>query len=182
MILHHLNLLPPEDVRRLGHEKLTRFLILVFGVLAAILLTGGILMLPTYFLLTFQEEDVLRQIDIAQKSIATRRTNEAENTIRAINAKLITLDAANVQRSLASSLMAAVAKDTGSGISLDRFSFSRDSRKIELTGEAPTRELFLNFLNRLHGDTHFASVESPVANLLKDTDLSFILTLIIAEQ
>lgn len=182
MKFHRLNLLPPEDLQRLGHEKLARFLVLILGLHTAALFAGGILMLPTYFFLTFQEKDTLIQIDLAQKSIQAERVKETEDAIKAINAKLQSLDAANSQRSLLSSHIAAVGRHVNPGISLDRLTFARENRKIEITGKAPTREEFLVFLDRLRNDPYFASVESPVNNLLKDTNVAFILTLLLPKK
>lgn len=179
---HRLNLLPPEDLQRLGHEKLTRFLILSFSLIAAALLVGGVLMLPAYFFLTLQENDTLVQIDLAQKSVQAERVKETENTIEAINAKLQSLEAASSKRTLLSSHIAAIAEHANPGISLDWLTFTREKGQVEITGTAPTRGAFLIFLDGLRRDPYFTSIESPVNNLLKDTGVAFTLTILLPNK
>lgn len=167
-----LNLLPREDLHAIGYEKLSRIAVRVHILIAAIIGAGAVLLLPTYFFLTFQEVEVVRQIDITKQSAEVHRVNEAETAIQAMNEKLRMLAGTTSPEPVAT-YFAVVRAETPDGVEISQLSFSRADNGLEVRGTAATREEFLKFLDALRSHALFTNVTSPITNILKDRKLTF---------
>lgn len=167
-----LNLLPKEDLHAIGYEKLSRVAVRMHIFTAAVIGVGAVLLLPTYFFLTLQESEVLRQIDIAKQSTEVHRVEQAETAIKAINTQLRVLSTASSHEPVASYL-AAIQAQTTSGVVINQLSFSRADNSIEVHGTATTREEFLQFLEALRSHALFTNITSPITNILKERKLTF---------
>ena len=177
MSYNSLNLLPDEDLRSIGYEKLSRFFIIIFVNLAVIIIVGAVLMLPSYFFITFQGSEEAQQVETAKKSIEAKRVQEAEEIIRATNAKLKILSEEGLQARSLSSYLEALSRHVPSGLRVEQLSYGGSDNKMELAGNATTRDIFLSFLSSLRTDASFPEVHSPVTNILRDKDVDFILSL-----
>lgn len=167
-----LNLLPREDLRNISYEKLSRVGLGIHVLIAIMISTGAVLLLPTYFFLTFQEHDVVRQINITKQSTEIQRVEKAEAAIKAINEKVRLLSSTTLPEP-AASYLTAVRTHTPANVSITRLSFSRKDNTVEVQGAAETREDFLRFVAALHTDPLFQEISSPISNILKERKLTF---------
>jgi hypothetical protein len=171
------NLLPKEYQKRTNQEKMTRFFLLFYFYAAIVFASGAVLLLPAYFSLTFQEEDILRQINLTKKSVEARRVEEAEQSIRDVNKKLEVLAAH--RSSPISSYLAALSEKTLAGVTLSSIIYSKEKQTMEIHGKALERPYFLKFLENLKQEEKFKSIDSPISNLLKERDLDFVVTIVL---
>ncbi len=158
---------------------MTRFFLLFYFYATIVFASGVVLLLPSYFSLTFQEKDILRQIELTKKSVEAKRVEEAEQSIRNVNKKLEILAAH--KSSPISAYLAALSAKTLGGVTLSSITFSKEKQTLEIRGKASERPYFLKFLENLKEEERFKSINSPISNLLKERDLDFVVTVVLGK-
>ncbi|TSC79304.1 MAG: Uncharacterized protein G01um101429_539 [Parcubacteria group bacterium Gr01-1014_29] len=178
-----LNLLPEEDRKRIGRERLWRYLTVVYSFTAAFLVMGATLLLPTYFFLFFQYRSIADQLAAAQLNADSEQTQKTELLIKGTNTKLQRLAA---QHALAASPVTQYLQDVITRvpptITLLSFAYEQQTGAITLQGNAATREDLLTFINKLRAHQDFSHVESPVTNILKERDILFTISFTVSER
>lgn len=178
-----LNLLPKEDSRRVGRERLARYLTVVYSFMAALLAMGAILLLPTYFFLFFQYRGIADQLAAAQHNADSKQTQKTELLIKGTNTKLQRLAA---QHTLVASPVTKYLQDSITRvpptITLLSFVYEQQTGTITLRGNATTREDFLVFIEKLRTHQNFSHVESPVTNILKERDVLFNISFTVSKK
>jgi Tfp pilus assembly protein PilN len=171
------NLLPEEYLRNIGYEKLARFFLLTYIGVGISIVVGAILLLPSFFFLTFQESGVLEQITIAKQSIEAQRIEQMETIILDTNQKLTTLTTSTgYSRAPATTYIEHIASHLPATTRITSFALLPNST-ITLKGDADTRDALLIFVDNLRADSLFSSVESPITNILKERTVTYILTI-----
>lgn len=171
---NQLNLLPPEDRARIGYERLTRFFTLFYGSIAALLLIGIILALPTYFFVFFQNRGIAELITASRQAAESEQARETEARIQKTNAKLRRLEKYYAAPSLSTTdTLREILTKTPAGITFTRLSLKNETGDAAIQGTAAIRDDLLQFLTALRGNPLFANVESPVENILRERNLSF---------
>ena len=180
---HSLNLLPPQDRKRIGHKRLIRFFTLCNGSIAALFATGIVLLLPTYFFLFFQNRGAIELLAARREATESEQAREAEARIQQTNTTLgrLQTDYNLTQRSLTTSMTDIVAK-APPGITLTFFSFEKETNRVLLRGNATTRNDLLQFISAIRNHPSFREIESPVENILKERNISFILSFTIHNE
>jgi hypothetical protein len=176
-----INLLPKEYRNQIAHEKLRRFFLLFYIRLFFMIAVGGVLLLPSYFYLTFQERDTQDQVDITRKSIEAQQVDIIEGAIRKANLQIDTLFR-QPSTNVTSKLLDEVVLATPDTISFSQLTYDADKKTILIVGTATTRTVFLAFLDKLRASPSIDKVDSPLANLLKDVNTSFTITIYIKES
>ncbi|GEM_PF-2388256 len=175
---HILNLLPPENRNRLGYEQMARFFILVFSTMAAILLTGAILLLPTYFFLFFETKGLDAQVATAELAARSEETQKTETLIRETNTNLKWLKRDHpLSPSFVTRHYAAIAAEMPPALTLLSFSYQKKGAAISIRGKAARRGDLIQFMENLRNRAEFTNIQSPVANLLKEENIDFTLSL-----
>lgn len=167
-------LLPQEYRERIAHTQWARLALVIHAGIFLIFAVGSVLLLPSYLFLTLQEPGILRQVDIANQSVAAKRVEEAEASIRAVNQRMqifqqIRIDASS---SLAT-LLSEFAKTIPSGVHISTISWDEAGRQIIINGKADRRNVLLAFLETLKASSLFKEADLPVSSLLKEENISF---------
>lgn len=183
---HSLNLLPSENRTRIGYVRLSHFFILAHGGLALLLALGIILLLPTYFFLYFQNKGVAELAETARQKTNQTEAHKTEDRIGEANAILHRLEteyatAATSQNSVTKH-MENIVETAPAGITLTHFSFEKDANHIMLRGRAATRNDLLQFVGIIRSNSSFHDVESPVENILQDSNVSFTLSFVVGNS
>jgi len=182
MIRPILNLLSPEEQALIGQEKISRLLFAFFGITALLIAVGSVLLLPSFFFLSLKEPSILRQIALSKQSVEAGRVRQAEDTIHTTNEQLTTLFAENISATAPlSTYLRPIADRTSPAIDIDTILFEGEKNTIAIRGIALSRNDFLSFIRLLENYPAFSSVDSPVANLLREHDLLFNITIFIKE-
>lgn len=171
-----INLLP-EQQRKAVHDAYVMRLAVVAGFLLTGIFAAGMLLLVPAYLVVSQE---LRTIQAQSADVMERnRLLEAERAMAVVEATESLVARGRVARSplpLPSQAVRAVVERTNSRVSLKTISVS--DGKVRLMGEANDRQSLLAFVAALEQERGtFATVNSPITNLIRDKDLSFTLTL-----
>lgn len=174
-----INLIPPQAKKSLTLEYWLRVISVWCITFSVALLLGIVLLVPVYVLLNIQIsvlsssaasasqkiatlKDVSKELDVASKQARSLINGLRFNYVSEYTASFRSLESEEIQLSQ---------------ISIDR---SKDGvAPIRISGTATTRQALASFRDSLLTQSQVASVDLPIANLAKDRDIQFSLTVAI---
>ncbi|TSC72956.1 MAG: hypothetical protein G01um101470_233 [Parcubacteria group bacterium Gr01-1014_70] len=180
---HSLNLLPPENRKRIGYMRLSRFFLLFHSYIAFFFLIGIVLLLPTYFFLVFEHKGTSELVHTQSKTAESTEAREIEQRIEQTNIVLNRFESgfspqpASLVRHIENIIALAPA-----GIQLTSLSYDKKAMRIQLQGQAAARNDLLQFISALRNQASFHNLESPVENILKGSDVSFVISFTINSE
>jgi hypothetical protein len=168
----NLNLLPAEDKNNVRFEELRRLVIFVTAFSLAIMAVFTIFLLPAYFILTFQKNEVLRELDIAEKSERLTDVKTIEKEVQLLNGLFRRISAGDGSSPAFSRALERVLEDAGPRISFSDVSYAKAS-SFSVSGFAPTRDDLIGFENKLKGNPYLKNISSPLSNIIKESNINF---------
>ncbi|OHA01747.1 MAG: hypothetical protein A3C11_00105 [Candidatus Sungbacteria bacterium RIFCSPHIGHO2_02_FULL_49_12] len=172
-----LNVLPPAEKRNFKYERARRVLVR-FGVrffFVAVVFT--ILLLPSYFLTVFQEQSVLSASANLSKDPRILHVADIERQIDSSN-KAIKKLKGYLTRSLSiASVAEELAATTTAGVKINSITIDTLTKKVGIYGFAPRRQDLLLTIAHYRALSFVSSVDSPITNLVHDTNIKFNLSI-----
>ncbi|MBI3627591.1 MAG: hypothetical protein HY220_02495 [Candidatus Sungbacteria bacterium] len=167
------NLLPPS-VKDETRFVIVRHLAVRLSIVAACgIIMYSVFLIPSFFLLKFQLDEIQRQVALVD---ADPKMNE----VSAINGGLVSANASvsALKRALATSTsvytaMGAVASQATPGIHVQFISYDRPTRTMSLAANAAVRQDLLAFQSRLAALPVVLKIDSPITNLVKESNVDF---------
>ncbi len=173
MSMFELNLLPPREKANLEYEMKTRAVVAVATWLGAVLLIFTALLLPTIFLLSFQKAEVLRAVKLELASQEQAGVTSQVKRLGEINRLAGVIVRHERESAQFFALFEALFRDVPSTVRLQSVKLQSASKEVAIEGFAPTRASLLEFIATLQADPRLLRASSPVANLIKETDIKF---------
>lgn len=155
----------------------TRAVLAVGGALAAVSFASAILLLPTFLSLIAQKAEVARELGIEMekdRQVGTVPGVENLARIEALAAKVLQYENSHPG---SSALIESIIKDAPPGLVFNTLSFRPAAKQLTIEGFAPSRALLLGFLENLEVNPLLKNVSSPLANIIKEADIKFFVTL-----
>jgi len=177
------NLLPPERQRALSREYRMRLGIVAVLLLTSLAFADGLLLLPTYVLLT--QSAAAKQANLANvESVLSSADEKALAAhLTALSNDAVTLIALGKTPS-ASAILRNVLATPRSGITLLGFSYtpaaSKIPGKLAISGTAATRDTLRSYQIALQGAPFTDTADLPVSAYAKDADISFTIIVTLA--
>ena len=176
-----INLIPPQGHKVIKREYLLRVtatLSMLFGAVGIILAIGCV---PVYVLVNAQ----INALTIAteKERVEDVSLGDAEEEIRTTKEILGQLHSVTGD-TRASELLHEVEELAPTGISFRNFTMGYEKstvHTIAVEGTATTRETLIRFKKDLETSSTFQSAEVPIAELAKDTNLPFSMSITLAE-
>lgn len=167
-----LNLLPPEEKNALMIEQSQRWIVFYGSAIAAILLIFAGLLGAIWLSINYQLKNAAAEFNSVQTSLKGRDLKSQEEQISQTNAFLKNLD--NIQRGqkIYSDLLIALSDLVPPGAKLTSLTID-EKNAVALYGFAAQREQILAFKEALENSKLFKDIESPLSNLVKQTDINF---------
>ncbi len=181
--MKQINLLPKSKQQELTYETLFRGIVRFLEVAAVsfILVFLGQFAIWSYL----RAEEVNLVGDIEQLKVITDKQDNAElkGEIREINAQITDfknlLDGTPAWSKAIRQLVTHVPQD----IRIANISANVEKKEVEIRGYSPTRESVIDFYNAVRQDTdNFTSINYPLENVAKPTDVSFSFTIILEDS
>lgn len=173
-----MSLLTPNYEKEFRREKIIRVWISFFLILIIVAAAGLVFMLPPYFALVLSKDDILRRLQAEEKVFEKKEFKSLEEKIAALNEKIFTFEKNEKKRHAFAPLLNKISINAVSGIRLNSITLNKNEQgffTFSVVGEADARDELLKYIDRLRMVKEFFSVNSPVANLLKENKASFIL-------
>ncbi|MBI1957595.1 MAG: hypothetical protein HYS44_04050 [Candidatus Niyogibacteria bacterium] len=180
-----INLLP-EEQKEIIRAEYRRRVTTAFGWLVTlVILTNIVLLAPAWFAFSAQERELGRQLDAIEQGALYGRVTEIEASIRTLNRQIRQYQSEDRGAARAIPAFDAALSARPAGVAITTASFAAGAkmadRKARLTiaGNAASRASLLVFFDRLKTRPGIESVESPISNLLRETDVDYQITAVL---
>jgi hypothetical protein len=174
-----INILTKKAKKNITHEYYTRVVIVIFMMSSLLFSASVFLMSPAYFYSVKKEE-------IAEKSLSNfnlqnpgSNLSELNGEILKNNEKLTFLLSKTPSYILSEDLIEKIIGLRTPGVSLNSISYvsSKNSHVVSLSGVASDRVALRVFKESLETNESFATVDLPISNFVKPTNIDFSLTI-----
>lgn len=172
-----INLIPPHGHTALKHEYLLRVASVYGFLFSGVLIASTILMIPTYVLTSSQLSGAM---DESSRVVETKRAfDTAFEEIKEANTIMAQLRRES-NAIPATTLIEEIVRVTPLGIEFNAFHVTKENElpsKIQVQGVATNRSALASFKNTLEASPFFLSALVPIADLARDTNLPFLVTI-----
>jgi len=172
-----LNLLPPKEKEKLELDNLNQLIFFLAIRIAIFLLIFTLLLITTYYCLSILLKEQKRLIEINENDIKIQQLVKMEEKIKNVNQQLHKINLKQKELVVWTPALEELSKITPSGVYLINFSYRLSNNEINLSGWAESRDKLINFKDSLEESALFVNLESPLSNLIKQTDINFSFTL-----
>ena len=173
-----ISLIPPEGYRILKHEYFLRVSTVYCFLFSAVFILVTIAQVPMYVLVDAQIKSL--EYESLQTSGVAEVTSHADEVIKATNNILVQLNA-DKKPFLVSAAIAEIQKVSPTGISFKSFvvgTSNVEAPNIQVQGVATTRGKLAELKTSVESSELFHAVEIPIADLAKDSELPFTITIL----
>lgn len=177
------NLLPAlykKDVRR---EYKFRRIVVGIVLLAALMLIATAFLVPSYIVSSAKHAIVSQEIDALKGGLTQEQTNTLKKTVDDTNQK-IKLLSRNIKKTSVYDTLLSVIDEKTSAVKIHGIVYSVDSQgeRVSVSGVARDRQSLLAFTKALEANTEFEKVDLPISNFVKEENIDFSLSIILAKQ
>jgi hypothetical protein len=179
-----INLIPKEEKKKMMQGFYCRLVVLFLAILAVCTLIALVAILPSYFLVSIKN-------NLAESKLASQRQEsvplldqQASALISDINSKLkLVQDAEQDKFDISQRVINEVLSKKTSDIKITQIMYQNSedptvASQISVRGTAASRESLLLFSQTLQADAAFKSVDLPIANFVKGSNIQFYLNII----
>ncbi|MCB9811565.1 PilN domain-containing protein [Candidatus Nomurabacteria bacterium] len=174
-----MNLIPPQAKRVVTAEYWVRVFTVWLWLLSLGLLISLVLSVPVHFLMGGINKSLSGKFDEVKKQQEQYDAAVAETKEFNTRLKLLTRGPVLVPHSI---IINALDDIGGLAVSIDQVTFKADATSVDIVGHAATRADLSNFASALEEHEFFSNVELPISNLAKDRDITFVMSVELAES
>ena len=156
-------------------------LVTVLMVVDFCILVGVLSILPSYFLANAKDSALNLKLKIQQDEPIPAFDQQNLKTIQDINSKMTLIE--NAEKNdfpISEKVINAILAQKTPDIKITQILYNNDpvdGKKISITGNASSREALLSFREALQGSPLFKSVDLPISNFVKGSNIQFYLSL-----
>lgn len=186
-----INLLPISEKNVIRKEYRLRVLVVTLAMLSSVLAASVLSFLPTYLFTISRYGSFLSELQSDETQGRISQVKEMEMTVRETNKKV---DLLKIGESVphVGSILLGILENKPRGVTITAFSYSFGESIIKkgkesttptvigITGKSVNRASLLAFKDALAQKKQFTTVDLPISSLVKDTDLSFSISISMA--
>lgn len=161
-------------------EKIYKLSSAFLALLSLSVLVWIVCMTPSYFVIVFSKDDILRRVDVEEAVLARRKLGDLEAETAKINKIISDYGNNEAKRRSFSDLLISVFRASPQGIGIENVALSKNKDGVfilNLQGVASTREELISYISALQKIPAFSEVNSPISNLLEESNAKFNLDL-----
>ena len=176
-----INLIPNEEKKKMSKDFYLRLITMFFVMLSVSLLIASILILPSYFFSSIEEDVIDTKIKSQEKSISLPDPNTLM-IIKDLENKLNSVE--NYEKNkyvFSTKVINEIILKKIPNIKITEIFYQNDpqtGKKISISGKASSREVLLSFRRALEDDAAFSKIDLPISNFVKGSVIKFYLSLI----
>lgn len=164
---------------------LEEYLLRLWSVILSLICLAGLFllayMIPYYFSLLKKDIIISEQLKSVISTENKENVGESVNRVAGrLNDQMRAVEIYSDNTAMPSVLLSKVLENKSSNVSINRLSFKAlnvSEAQILVSGVAKNRQALVNFVSDLKSNGGFASVESPVSDFAKDSNISFTVTI-----
>lgn len=176
-----INLLPKHEKERIVRDFYLRFATVLFISISICILIASVLLLPAYFSLFTQKAAIEQKLVVQKNSPAPDSAEGNSIIIKEFNDRLNIIENINKNKFIVSTkIINEIILNKMPEVKITSINYSTDSisKKVIVSGIAPSREKLLLFRIALEDNVAFKKVDLPISNFVKGKNIQFSLTLI----
>jgi hypothetical protein len=179
MPLYYLNILPASQKIE-NRFYVMRTVIFRLGLLCgALIISGAIFLLPSYFLASFQRDEILAQVSYEEANPLRQHATDIDKSLTSSLNEIRTLRNALLTNRFISVMFSTLLSNTPSGIHISHVEFDADTLAFNFSGQAARRSDILDFQKYLKSIPYISDVVSPLSNITKESNIDFTLKVLI---
>ncbi len=166
-------LLPEEQKNKLIKQYRLRLFFIALSALCVFVGVGFFSLLPSYFAVHSEEDNIVGLRNTVGKSISLKSDKDLEKTLSDIKQNISAL---KIPEKDAISIIGDIVKVRPDGVRLNDINFgsyTATSSAVSILGVSSDRPSLILFSRKLKENPKFSSVDLPISNLAKDSDINF---------
>lgn len=177
-----INLILKEEKKKMILGFYYRLVVLFFMTLGFCFLILSISIASFYFISSIKNNLINLKLETQKSNSPSLSEEQPLAIIRDTNNKLDLLENAQKDKfSVSNKVINAILLKKRSDIKITQILYENESTKggkINITGTAPSREVLLLFRRALEDSSNFKSIDLPISNFIKGSNIKFYLSLI----
>jgi Tfp pilus assembly protein PilN len=173
------NLLPEKNKRENHLEYRLRLVILYLVWIFVSIFIFLVFLIPCYIISLSREAEFAQKSEKVSGSVAAKGAADSKAKLNKSQNEVVTIEALDGQ-SVVRGIIDTILSYKTAGIQLIGFTIGRlqnGQRQVSITGNSKDRESLVTFSKQLSMEKLFTSVNLPVSNLSKDSNIGFSITL-----
>jgi hypothetical protein len=176
-----INLIPNEEKKRSRRSFYVRLLVIFFFMISITIFIASVAILPSYVLSSAKKIAANYKLESQKKEPIPPINKETLATIHDLDEKLILIEKSEKNKyEVSKKVIDEIIKQKMYDIEVTLISYRDDPQNgkgVEIHGVAPSRERLLLFRQALQEDPSFQSVDLPISNFVKGSNIQFSLSL-----
>ena len=177
-----INLIPKEEKKRMTTDFYFRIAVLFLVLFGSCILIASIAILPSYFFSSMKNVLADTKLEIQKREPLPLLGEQSLLIVKDINKKLDLVESSEKNKFLPSQkVINSILLKKRPDIKITQILYENDvvkGKKISITGTAPSREVLLLFRKALEDSSNFKSINLPISNFVKGSNIQFYLNLI----
>lgn len=176
------SILPPEEKDKIKIKKRIRLAWVWGGSFFFILSCFTLLLVPSYFLSSFQREEVIRNLMLTEESPLIKRIADIRKSISVLQQSAVDIERASKTVGFFSDMLSDVMQALPHGITPTAFELDGGRDTLLFYGIAENRAALVALETALKSNKRIENISVPLSNLVQDAAISFSLTVMIKKQ
>lgn len=176
-----INLIPKTEKKKIVREFYIKLMILSLVILGGVFLLAFFAVLPSYFLSSAKHNIINDKLQAQRDEPVPVPDQQTLAAIGELNHKISLVEKSQKNEFFISkNIINAVVLKKIPNIKITNISFEDDAIKgktVGVEGTAPSREVLLLFRKALEDDPSFKTVDLPVSNFIKGSNIKFFLSI-----
>lgn len=177
-----INLIPNEEKKRKVRDFYFRLLVTFFTVFGFSIFIASFAILPAYFLSSVKENITNNKLEIQKKEPVPLLDQKTLDSVNDLKDKLNLIEKTKTSKYLLSQkIINEILLEKMAEIKITQILYENNpvqGKKISIQGTAPSREVLLLFRQALEDNPTFKSIDLPISNFIKGSNIQFYLSLI----
>lgn len=178
-----INLLPPQEIKRVKLLYQKRVFVVWVHVLAIVVLIAGVCFVPSYIYSQREKNELLAKKALLEKNETGELKKNLISTIGDMNIRLDGFKDTTFSSPVVASFVDPVIKARTPAVHLSDLGYALNSdgtARVGIFGVSNSRESILTFASNLRKAPGVVSVDVPITNFIKDSNIPFSITITVA--
>ena len=169
----NFNILPPEEKNQINVYRNTKILIVWGGSIFAVFMLAIFLLMPSYFSLVLQRDDVLHNLKITEESPFVKRIEEIRVSLAELNKNAEDIEKSAGSAGAFSGIFSDIMYALPNGIIITAMRFDAVASELSLDGFASTRLALVEMETAFKGVSRIKNIAIPLTSLVLNSNIPF---------
>ncbi len=169
----NFNILPPKEKNLIDAYRKTKILIVWGGSIFAVCALTVFLLMPSYFFLALQRDDILRNLKITEESSLVKRIEEIRVSLAELNKNAEDIKRNTGSTGAFSGIFFDLMRVLPSGIRITDMQFDAIASELSLNGFASTRSALVEMETAIRSIPRIKNVAIPLTSLVLNSNIPF---------